>query len=195
MKRWVARIIVTLALAAIVHVIVVKQTPYIVSSRLEKGILERVEINTFEHNDPRSPGPDNKIPQSNPDFLPSILVYDVSKKPLRIHLAVPGNVPYWSFSLFADNIDNYYVLNDRSGYLAGLTDGVKEVDLVLVGPEATYFSPGYTSFGTVILVKSPTSKGFGLIRMIVEDRYSVEGKKQVENLKKVQRMSFAEPAQ
>ncbi len=187
MKNWAIRIILTLVIAAVVHVIVIKRTPYIVSARLENGILERTEINTLTHHDPRSAGPENRIPQSNPDFLPSILVYDVSEKPLLIHLVVPGNVPYWSFSLFASNIDNYYVLNDRDQSVLGFIDGVKEIDLVLTGPETSY-----QASGKEIVVESPSNKGFGLIRMIVTDRYSDNGSKQVEKLKKIQRMSFAE---
>lgn len=186
MKAWAARIIVTLALAAIIHVIAVRQAPYIVSAMLERGVLKSGRENTLIHNEPRSHGPENRIPQSNPDFLPSIIVYDVSEKPLRIHLAVPPGVPYWSFSLFASNIDNFYVLNDRNPNLSGPADGVREVDLVLAAPGTSYKA----SQGEVV-VTSPSNRGFGLIRMIVEDRYSEEGRKQVEGLKKVQRMSSA----
>jgi len=188
MKTWKTRISVTLILAAAVHFIVVLAIPHVISGELERGILETARINTLRHDNPRSHGPENRIPQSNPDFLPSILAYDVSEKPLRFHLAWPGYVPYWSFSLFASNIDNYYVLNYRDIDKRESVYDITEVKLVLVGPQGSYQAKD-----DEVVVTSPTNKGFGLIRMIVSDRYSERGLKEVKELKKVQLMSYVEP--
>lgn len=182
MKSWKQRILLTLVLAVAIHSIVVWSIPHIIAGIIETGMLnkEGCEQNAICHQELDVAGTD-QIPMSNPDSLFSFLTYDVSRKPLDINLTVPDSDSYWSFSLYAGNLDNYYILNDRQVES-------NQVAIVLVGPKFHYNQVPEDK----VVVVSPTDKGFGLIRMIVPDRYSVEGLEAVEGLEKIQKLAHAE---
>ncbi len=186
MKGWKQDILAILILAVVIHFIALWATPRFVEGMVEKGMLtkEGCKLNTICYRDINVAGID-EIPMANPDSLFSHMVYDVSKEPLRIHLTVPDTDMYWSFSLYARNLDNYYVLNDKrlkSEYSS------RERDLVLVGPKSHYKKTSANE----IMVVSPSDRGVGLIRMIVADRYSAKGIEEIRELKKAQELSYTE---
>ncbi|MEA3222749.1 MAG: DUF1254 domain-containing protein [Thermodesulfobacteriota bacterium] len=186
MKGWKQDILAILILAVVVHLIALWAIPRLIEGMVEKGMLakERCKLNAICCRDINVAGID-EIPMANPDSLFSRLVYDVSKEPLRIHLTVPDTGMYWSFSLYARNLDNYYVLNDRrlkSEY------GSREMEIALVGPKSHYKK---TSTNEVMVV-SPSDRGTGLIRMIIADRYSAKGIEEIRELKKAQELSYTE---
>jgi uncharacterized membrane protein len=186
MNKWIRRIIITLVLAIIIHFIALMAIPNIVGSAIKGILLEKGKhpINTLYHIGMRTME-DKRVRMDNPDTSTSRLVYDVSKKPLRISLTVPepSTLPYWSFALYARNMVNFYVLNDKT---AKSKYNSTQVELLLIGPNSNY-----KKTADEIVIRSPNNIGFGIIRTVVPDRYSAEGMKQADEILKLQRRSTA----
>ena len=85
-----------------------------------------------------------------PDFAYSACAYDLGRGPLRLHVGEWGQ--YWSLSLYADNSDNYFVLDDRE------VRGGVEIMLVRAGKPAPH--------GAERVVESPSRRGVALIRRL-----------------------------
>ncbi len=97
------------------------------------------------------------IVRPSPDLQYSACPYDLEHGPLRIH--VNGWDNYWSLSLYADNSDNYFVIDDREA-----REGA-DITLIRAGqppPE----DAGRTA-------ESPSQRGIALIRRLAptSDRY------------------------
>ncbi|GAM97530.1 hypothetical protein U91I_01156 [alpha proteobacterium U9-1i] len=96
------------------------------------------------------------IVRPSPDFAYAACPYDLRDGPVLIQVA-PWD-QYWSLSLYADNSDNFFTLNDREARFGG------EVTLVRAGsahPE-----------GASMVVESPSQRGIALMRRLaprVED--------------------------
>lgn len=96
------------------------------------------------------------IVRPSPDFAYSACPYDLGQGPVLIQVA-PWDA-YWSLSLYADNSDNFFTLNDREARFGG------EVTLVRAGqahPE-----------GASMAIESPSQRGIALVRRLaprVED--------------------------
>lgn len=160
MKRWLYRILATLALAALFHVLTVMAFPRAVMVALAwKAKDQNLSTNVFYHQ-PRVTAESRTVIRPSPDLLYSACAYDVSKSPLRFSAAVPDT--YWSLSFFASNTDNFFVINDREvkGNL---------VDVILVGPGMPYKNPGNAR-----VVFSPTSRGVAIIRILITDENKIE---------------------
>jgi uncharacterized membrane protein len=90
------------------------------------------------------------IVRPSPDFAYSACVYDLAQGPLTIRVA-PWDT-YWSLSLYGDNSDNYFVVDDREARM-----GV-EITLVRRGrrpPE-----------DAARVIESPSQRGIALIRRL-----------------------------
>lgn len=90
------------------------------------------------------------IVRPSPDFAYSACPYDLSRGPVII-TAAPYNA-YWSLSLYAQNSDNFFVIDDREARFGA------EVTLVRRGrahPE-----------GASMVVESPSARGIALIRRL-----------------------------
>jgi uncharacterized membrane protein len=154
----------TLALAAILHFIIIWRIPAFATNRTVEGIFARKktrEFNRLFHNDLTDAGRDLVV-MTNGDVKTSIAMYDVSEKPVRIHCVVPNTENYWSISLYAWNTDNFYVRNDRNA-------PAREFDLVIVQPNSKYQKQGNEE-----VVVSPTEKGVALMRYIISNRNDQE---------------------
>jgi uncharacterized membrane protein len=94
----------------------------------------------------------------SPDQLYSACSYDVSEHPLLVTAETPDG--YWSVSAFADNTDNFFVMNDREvpNHRARVT----------FTADPSYRDP---QGGRVVPV--PTDKGVILFRLLVLDRKNV----------------------
>jgi uncharacterized membrane protein len=90
------------------------------------------------------------IVRPSPDFAYSACAYDLSDGPLTIRVAPWPS--YWSLSLYADNSDNYFVIDDREAR-AGV-----ELTLVRRGARAPEDAPR--------VVQSPSGRGIALIRRL-----------------------------
>ncbi len=90
------------------------------------------------------------IVRPSPDFAYSVCAYDLSQGPLTVRVAPWEN--YWSLSLYADNSDNYFVIDDREARAGA------EIALVRWGQAAQGNSPR--------VVESPSRRGIALIRRL-----------------------------
>lgn len=142
-------IVLTLLLAAALHIGIVLAIPYVVGIRL-RSMAER---NTIVHA-ARPTADFNPIRRSSPDLVYSACPYDLSEGPLHITAPVPGT--YMSVSCFALNTDNFYVKNDQQVETS--------FDIALVGPG----TPEPKAPGSEI-VRSPTTTGGILFRYFVGD--------------------------
>jgi len=90
------------------------------------------------------------IVRPSPDFAYSACTYDLANGP--VILSVTPWDAYWSISLYADNSDNYYVIDDREA-----RNGV-EITLVRQGRRAPEYATN--------VVESPSRRGIALIRRL-----------------------------
>jgi uncharacterized membrane protein len=90
------------------------------------------------------------IVRPSPDFAYSACAYDLGNGPL--HLSVTPWTAYWSLSLYADNSDNYYVIDDR--------EAREGADIVLVRRGHEHPRDAAT------VVESPSQRGIALIRRL-----------------------------
>jgi uncharacterized membrane protein len=95
--------------------------------------------------------PDSRaIVRPSPDFAYSACAYDLGDGPLT--LRVPAWSAYWSLSLYADNSDNFFVIDDREAH------GGAEIVLAKRGAEHPR--------DAVRVVESPSQRGIALIRRL-----------------------------
>ena len=86
----------------------------------------------------------------SPDFAYSACAYDLSNGPVEMRVT-PWSA-YWSLSLYADNSDNFFTLNDREAQNGG------DIMLIRRGSRA----PETTDR----VVESPSGRGVALIRRL-----------------------------
>ena len=106
----------------------------------------------------------------NPDIIGSVASYDVSMQPVRFTALVPHDT-YWSVSLFAQNTDCFFVVNDLQ-----VSTNPLEILIMRQGmscPEA----------GKAMVVVSPTDRGILLVRHILP------GKDMLEEVLQIQKQS------
>jgi uncharacterized membrane protein len=138
-----------LAVAALSHFAVVYAAPRVMMDVAIKRLSEAAGVNVWRLADrvtPRS----RQIIRPSPDFAYSACVYDLRQGPVIISAAPWG--PYWSLSLYAENTDNFFVIDDREARYGA------EITLVRAGrphPE-----------GAARVVESPSQRGIALIRRL-----------------------------
>jgi len=91
------------------------------------------------------------IVRPSPDLAYSTCVYDLSGGPIQVHVA-PWRA-YWSLSLYQDNSDNFFVIDDREAH-----DGA-DVIIIKQGMAAP-------DHATAQIVESPTTRGIALVRRL-----------------------------
>jgi len=161
MKKWILwTVLATFLFAVIVHIALVSYIPYKAMDTVMNVRFKDLPRNTMVSSPPTTEQSRNVV-RPSPDILYSICMYDVSKKPLLFTCHLPDG--YWSASFYADNTDNFFVINDRQAK-------AKTVEILLVGKNMSVPDPGKT-----IIVKAQSDKGLALIRMIVPDEKSLPG--------------------
>jgi len=147
-----------LVVAAVAHVAVIVTAPYV----LMRGAMDRVSregtrINVWNHA-PRVSEASRRIVRPSPDLAYSSCVYDLSNGPIRVTAAAWDD--YMSVSAFAENSDNFFVINDRQA--------PNGVDFILIRtgepkPE-----------GAAMVVESPSATGIILQRRVAatEERFA-----------------------
>jgi uncharacterized membrane protein len=148
MMSWAKYVLVGLVIAAIVHIGTIHGLPRVLMNtamqRLSSG-----HYNTW-HLGARVTPASRSVVRPSPDLAYSACPYDLSRGPVRIE-ATPWDA-YWSLSLYADNSDNFYVIDDREAH-----DGVA---ITLVRAGAT--PPARAAN----VVRSPSTRGIALIRRL-----------------------------
>ena len=175
MRRWLFRILATLALAAVFHVFTVIAFPRAIMLALDWKGKDLGHSSNVLYHQPRVTAESRVVVRPSPDFLYSVCAYDVSEAPLRLRASVPET--YWSLSFFASNTDNFFVINDREVK-------ANPVDLLLVGPGMSYKNPGNAQ-----VVPSPSNRGVALIRILITDE------NRMEELTNIQRQASCSPAE
>jgi len=145
--RWIG---FTILLAALVHVATVWLIPQRVMSRTLDRASENAGINQLYHA-PRVTAESRSIVRPSPDLAYSVCAFDLSRAPIR--LAVPRAADYISIAGYADNTDNFMVVNNTAFPEAGWNGWIA------TEPQASSMQ------GNVVI--SPSSKGIVLIRRLV----------------------------
>lgn len=176
MKPWIRWTLATLVCAAAIHIVSVWAFPHVILRMVSKRILSRgVPVNVAYHAPPNTPD-QRTVVMPSPDLLYSIVVYDMSRGPLRITVDIPDD--YWSLSFYADNTDNFFVINDRQAKS-------KQFEIILLPPEGDY-----PSGRSVPAIRSPSTKGVILARHLITDpvkvgeRIALQRRMQVEALRR-----------
>lgn len=105
--------------------------------------------------------PDQRdIVQPSPDLAYGACAFDLTQGPVRIRIA-PG-ADYASLSLYADNTDNFFTINDRE--LQG-----QPLEIALIGPGG-----GEAPAGAARVVRSPTMRGLALERRLAPTEEAFE---------------------
>jgi uncharacterized membrane protein len=160
-RLWAWRIGATLALAAAVHLLAVWAVPRVIMGRVLSAAQPEKTTGVFLP--PMTDASARRIVMPSPDLLYATCAFDVGTRPLRIR-ADPKSPRYWSIALYADNSDNFFVINDREA--AG-----KPIDIVLIGPKAYPQAPALPAGASVI--DAPSARGLLLMRVLVAD-YAAE---------------------
>jgi len=152
MRQRIAYVLATLALAAVVHLLLAVFFPSLVLRVAHRKIVARAGgVNIVTHNPPTTAA-NNPIVNSSPDLLYSACAFDLADGPVRVRAKVPAS--YWSVSGYDGETNNFFTVNsieERSGSL----------DLVVVGPGGK--SPAVAARA----VRSPSRRGVLLFRTFV----------------------------
>jgi uncharacterized membrane protein len=141
-------VIAGLVIAIVAHVAAINALPLV----LMNAAMQRISNGRYNtwHMAPRVTPASRGVVRPSPDLAYAACPYDLSQGPLRISVA-PWN-SYWSLSLYADNSDNFFVVDDREAR------GGAAITLVRAGAAA----PDHA----VDVVRSPSTRGIALIRRL-----------------------------
>lgn len=137
-----------LGVAALSHLAIVNAFPgALMGAAIER--LSQGRFNAWRVADRVTPL-SRQIVRPSPDFAYSACPYDLSRGPISLRVA-PWN-DYWSLSLYADNSDNFYVVND--------IEAPQGVDITLIAA-----GDGLPNVLTPV-IQSPSRRGIALIRRL-----------------------------
>ncbi len=139
-----------LLLAVAVHLSLIFAAPYVLMGKA----MERIGVDgtNMWHVADRVTAESRRIVRPAPDFAYSACVFDLSDGPIRLRVAPWDS--YWSLSLYADNSDNFFVIDDRE----------VEYDAEIVLTRGAQEAPE-----NVTAVASPSTRGIALIRRLAPD--------------------------
>ena len=159
--KWGKYVIGALIVAALVHFAAIIAVPRV----LMHVAMERFgeDGTNVWHLGERVTVATQKIVRSSPDFAYSACVYDLSNGPVVIS-AAPWD-EYWSLSLYGENTDNFFVIDDREAHYGA------EITLVRRGAEHPE--------GASMVVESPSTHGIALMRRLAPTASTYEAAKEV----------------
>jgi len=154
--RSLARYFVLFVVAAgLGFVVVIWQLPSFIMGKL----IDRVEASS-QNGRLAPPLPDDKarsIVLPSPDLAYVLCTYDLAKGSLAVTFN-PPSLPYWSVAAYADNTDNFAVINDRnSGEMR---------QMILVAPD----KPMPLAPPDIRVVQAPSTRGLILFRGLMPNR-------------------------
>lgn len=155
MIRFLFWLVFIIAGAAATHYMAITQAPSVIMGRVLAVVAGDANGKILFRDRPTSEA--RQVVRPSPDLLYSICAFDVSRNPLRITTGAPTDT-YWSVSFFAENTDNFYVLND------GQAQG-QSATILLIG-QGQKIPP---QAGTVTVVSAPTRTGLVLFRTLISD--------------------------
>jgi uncharacterized membrane protein len=142
-------ILATIALAIVVHIVTLTVLPYMIMN----ATMAKYETNVLTTTGQPTSASRNVV-RPAPDLYSSRTAYDLSKGPIKFTAKVPTD-NYWSVSFYANNTDNFLVINDKQ---------VKSnpLQILLVTQGMKYSNPDNAQ-----VVISPSTKGIMLVRQLV----------------------------
>lgn len=149
MTGWGKYVVAALLVAVVTHVVVIFATPNVLMDVAFKR-LGAGHYNAWRLGE-RVTQASRTIVRPAPDFAYSACPYDLDNGPVRIHVTPWSD--YWSLSLYANNSDNYFVIDDREAH--------NGADLLLMRAGAA--APDHE---TATIVQSPSQRGIALIRRL-----------------------------
>lgn len=152
---------IVLAVAAASHLAAVWAVPRVLMQMAFRAGEKRTGGDNRAYHFGLTTAGSREVVMPSPDLLYAGCIYDVSKGPVAITADVPET--YWSVALYADNTDNFFVLDDRDV-------PSRHARVVLVAEDAT---PPASATGAVI-VKAPSKRGLVLFRTLVLDRSKLD---------------------
>jgi uncharacterized membrane protein len=152
MTGWRSALAATLAIAALTHLVAVWAVPRVIMARTIAA-LDTLGAHNRPLHPPRPTDRSRGVVMPSPDLLYTACSFDLGAGPLRVSAPIPAT--YWSVALFADNTDNFFVLDDRAA-------GTPSVDILLIGPgEHVEAAAGER------LVRAPSRRGIVLFRTLI----------------------------
>jgi uncharacterized membrane protein len=152
---WVAA---TAFLSAAIHCIVIVGYPYLLMQGWHRRLVAEGARNQFVHGGTLTAQDRDRPKRGSPDLAYSAMAYDLSGGPLRVTIPLTGQ--YMSVSLYAANMDNYFVLNDRQAQSG-------QFDFVLIGPATPDVANPDSKSEALPTVRAPNAKGIALLRFLV----------------------------
>jgi len=150
MKRWVLPAILGILVTAVVaHYL----TLLVVPVMLMEVTIAKTPINVLNFG-AKQTAEQRYTVRPNPDIIGTVASYDVGRQPLRFTAIVPDDT-YWSVSLFAQNTDCFFVINDLQ-----VKSNPLEILLIRQGMQCT-------DAGKAVVIVSPTDRGILLVRHIL----------------------------
>lgn len=148
MSGWGKYVVVGLIVALIVHFAAINALPRV----LMNTAIERLSGGHYNvwRLGPRVTPASRNVVRPSPDFAYSACAYDLSHGPVHIQAGPWG--AYWSLSLYADNSDNFFVIDDR--------EARSGADITLIRAGAAAPDRAAT------VVTSPSTRGIALIRRL-----------------------------
>jgi len=150
MRSYLGPAALALGLGVATHLAIIFAAPNVLMDRAMERISQQGRlINTWIH-PPRVSEESRRVVRPSPDIAYSACIYDLSDGPVHV-TASPWDA-YMSVSVFANNSDNIYVVNDR--------DAPDGADLWIVRRQSD------APEGANDVVVSPSAKGIVLQRRI-----------------------------
>jgi uncharacterized membrane protein len=153
MKGWMKWLAAVIIGSVVVHVVAIWAAPRLIMGVVfERTTAAANGANVFLHA-PRPSAASRAVVRPSPDLLYSICIADLGGGPIRV--SVPVSEPYTSVSVFADNTDNVFALNDRE-------TGGRPIEVVLARENQE------VAGGTPV-VRLPSDRAVVLVRRIIEN--------------------------
>jgi uncharacterized membrane protein len=150
MSRGLSFGLVAVVAAVIAHLATVFAAPYVLmNAAMDRISRDGKVVNRWSH-PPRTSAKSRNVVRPSPDLAYSACVYDLSSGP--VHVTASAWDDYMSVSVFANNSDNIFVINDRQA--------PQGVDLTLV--ERGQPHPP----AAALVVESPGKRGIVLQRRV-----------------------------
>jgi uncharacterized membrane protein len=153
MRKWILwTALGTLVVAVVVHVVTLVAIPLVIMS----AAMAKFPVNELSMA-PKTTAGNRLVVRPCPDLVYSVAPYDVSKGSVLFTAQVPVDT-YWSVSLYNQDTDNFFVINDRQ---------IKSnpYSLLLVKQGMKYENPANAQ-----VVVTPGDRGLLLVRhLLVSD--------------------------
>ena len=156
MKKYLPNLVFLVLFGLAGYYLTLVAAPYAVLHVFEHRLLAKVPENTLFHA-PLPAATPNTGTMPNPDFLYSVLKYNLSGGPVRLTGTVPHDT-YWSFSTYQADSSNFSVVNDQQ-----ITASQFDIVLARAGEPLN----GCHLSDATRVVYSPTTTGVGLFRLLV----------------------------